>query len=161
MRHAATALLSGLAFGAVLVTGAVLTVETLKAGKARRAREAAAGLRAVEYHRCHWPYFVDDGERCHINWQWQERGALNINGNTTLGDAHSDTVQLNAIVPLVHEVHTADTLTIGNGRHTVLLYGPVPYSSIQAPNAFRDGVKCYSLNVLHVDGTRVPVACPK
>lgn len=51
-----------------------------------------------------------------------------------------------------------DTTTI-TGATTVLFEGEVP-RNLHAPNTYRDGDRCYSLNVLHVDGTRVPVECP-
>jgi hypothetical protein len=53
----------------------------------------------------------------------------------------------------------ADSLKINSG--IVVFYVPSWYSTIVAPNAFHDpDGHCYSLNVLSVDGTRIPVECP-
>lgn len=62
-------------------------------------------------------------------------------------------------VPLDDSIGATDTTTITNGT-TVLFEDEIP-RNLHAPNTFRDSDgRCYSLNVLHVDGTRVPVVCP-
>lgn len=137
------------------------------------------------YTRCpskSLPYMVHDGEHCRVNWDAFDRpctptdltcggllsnsisadtlGPLNVTGNVTMESV--DTVNLNAIStfePTIHRIDYDDTITITDGRHTALFSGPFPGAKIHAPNTFRDGSKCYSLNVLHVDGTRVPVEC--
>ncbi len=50
-----------------------------------------------------------------------------------------------------------DHVTVGSG---VVVLDFIPHS-ITAPNTYRDGDHCYSGNVLHVDGTRIPVTCPE
>jgi hypothetical protein len=162
---------------AIVATLASLIVWSEIQWAERRSKRDSTGPRAISSEQCHWPYFIDDGERCHVNWEWQawqDRGYLTVTGNTTLGDASSDTMTLagTGLVadgmfeptptrPTIHRIDNDDTITIHDGAHTVLFDGALPGAKIHAPNTYRDGAHCYSLNVLHVDGTRVPVECPK
>jgi hypothetical protein len=61
-------------------------------------------------------------------------------------------------VPLTMKARARDYMTIGFGSTVVLDFAP---SNLIAPNTYRDGDHCYSGNVLHVDGTRIPVTCPE
>jgi hypothetical protein len=70
----------------------------------RRSKRESTGPRVSNSERCHWPYFVDDGERCHANWEWQAwqgRGSFTVTSTTTLGDATADTLTLHDWRPII------------------------------------------------------------
>ena len=101
-----------------------------------------------------FPYWVTDGERCVFVGPLPSLAA----SKPRIGFYRTELVEtpLNAYSYAV----PTDTLTITDG-FVLVLDGPMPYARVNAPNTFRDpDGKCYSLNVLRVDGTRVPVNCP-